>query len=498
MALNLTTDNSSVTSTGSMVGRKQQLKLVDDDTFCANDELAEEVDKKTSSNELRRNRRNPLKRMYNFCKKLRRRSSSKSDRIQAMLASSRFSEDQTRKNFRLLFAPLHEGMEGKVDQADASAKAASAAKLDISSDIKSPTPYSPPCQGSGIKAAHQSFEAADEFVEVEDPVVEEPAKEPEEPKKPAPVVQPRGSPVEKDKSILEVDGKRYKLRGIMGQGTYGMVQSAWDVDTGRKVAIKYFKIENADAHKEIEVYKNASKSMGANYLPEFLHVTKHEGKLVMITAREGHNLGNLATRIPHRRFFSQTIAMLAIELLNAFEAFHNAGYVHRDVHMGNVLAGHRDERKIFLCDLGFAQPWRKADGTHIKKKELQIAVGTSRFSSINNHKHTLYSRRDDLESMAYLLINCLAGDVPWSCCAKIADRRKKWDTTMKMKLEFEESEFFKSLPPEMQSFLTYAKQLKFDETPDYQKCRDMFEAMKHREEKKHGVRVFDWMYVWDN
>lgn len=297
------------------------------------------------------------------------------------------------------------------------------------------------------------------------------------------------------RNVIEVDGKRYTLRNVMGHGTYGYVFSAWD-EEGKKVAVKFFKNDNESAREEAEMYKIASNS-GTSYLPKLLHTTVHEGKFCIICERQGHNLGQLMMRKPSRQFFPQTIAMLGIELMNAFEDFHGAGLVHRDIHLGNVLAGHRDETKVYLCDLGFTQKWRQEDGKHVPREEYQVAVGTSRFSSINNHKHLTYSRRDDLESIAYLLIMALVGDLPWTPLQKMKDRRQKWGTIMKMKLEFEESPFFRRLPTEIQQFTSYAKSLKFDEEPDYDYMRGLFQALLKKEEDKYGKRYFDWMYCWE-
>lgn len=297
------------------------------------------------------------------------------------------------------------------------------------------------------------------------------------------------------RNVIDVDGKKYTLRNVMGAGTYGYVFSAWD-EQGKKVAVKFFKKDDENARKEAEMYRIASDS-GTSYLPKLLHTTVHEGKFCMICEREGQNLGQLMCRKPSRQFYPQTIAMLGYELMNAFEDFHNAGLVHRDIHLGNVLAGHRDETKVFLCDLGFTQRWRKEDGEHVPREEYQVAVGTSRFSSINNHKHLTYSRRDDLESIGYLLIMALTGDLPWTPLQRVKDRRQKWGMIMKMKLEFEESAFFQRLPIEIQQYISYAKSLKFDEKPDYDKMRGFFHALLKKEEKKYGKRYFDWMYCWE-
>lgn len=510
MALNLTDSQSSNnTSSQGSCNVPTKLKLLDvptANTFCDAERSEETAKRSTSSLSLssKKKSKNYIKRFSHFIsKRLHRlpetlrhgRRSSKNSRLQTLLTT------------RTALQPECKSCSADKTAGNKDAKKTGPQSTQLEIDISSSssclvTPDTPitPCKGSGTGHADDAFEAPEPQVDEDSPkklsspiirrLFPDISPAPIDP----PSEQPKAAPTDPD--VLVVDGRRYQLRGVMGAGTYGMVRSAWDIDSGKKVAVKYFKVENDDALNEIAAYKQASR--GNKYLPKFLHATRHQGRLVLITDREGCNLGTLATRITHKRFFSQTVAMLGIELMNAFEALHNAGIVHRDVHMGNVMAGHKDEREIFLCDLGFAKAWRNKDGSHVARKELQIAVGTSRFSSINNHKHTRYSRRDDMEEVAYLLINCLAGSLPWADCAKIKDRRKKWDTTMKMKLEFEESEFFRSLPAEIQCYLHEVKKLRFDEKPHYQEYRDMFTALKHREEKKHGVRYFDWMYVWEN
>ena len=68
---------------------------------------------------------------------------------------------------------------------------------------------------------------------------------------------------------------------------------------------------------------------------------------------------------------------------------------------------------IYLVDFGLSNTFIKKDGRHIEFRDSVGMVGTSRYTSLYSHLGYEQSRRDDLESLGYMLIYLLTGLLPW-------------------------------------------------------------------------------------
>ncbi len=71
-------------------------------------------------------------------------------------------------------------------------------------------------------------------------------------------------------------------------------------------------------------------------------------------------------------------------------------------------------RICYLIDYGLAKQFRDPrTRRHIPYRDDKCLTGTPRFASVNNHLGIEQSRRDDLESLAYVLIYLIKGELPW-------------------------------------------------------------------------------------
>lgn len=98
---------------------------------------------------------------------------------------------------------------------------------------------------------------------------------------------------------------------------------------------------------------------------------------------------------------------------------HVEGFVHNDLKLENILVGVKDPTQLFLIDFGLCSPYminRTSDApSHIKFVNLRYFAGNILFASKNSLRGFTKSRRDDIESLFYLLVFFLNGSqLPWS------------------------------------------------------------------------------------
>lgn len=67
---------------------------------------------------------------------------------------------------------------------------------------------------------------------------------------------------------------------------------------------------------------------------------------------------------------------------------------------------------LYVIDFGLAQEY-SINGKHCPEKLIDGIVGTTRYMSVSAHNKKEQSRRDDLESIGYMLIYLAKGELPW-------------------------------------------------------------------------------------
>jgi serine/threonine protein kinase len=150
------------------------------------------------------------------------------------------------------------------------------------------------------------------------------------------------------------------------------------------------------------------------------------------------------------------------------------------------------KQQIYIIDFGLAKRFRDPKtGLHIPYLDGKSLTGTARYASINTHLGIEQSRRDDLESLGYVLIYFLRGELPWQGM-KARTMKEKYEKIMEKKIASPIDVLCKGFPDEFASFINYTRDLKFDDRPDYGYLRRLLKTIAEREKYEMDYS-FDWV-----
>ncbi|RLV84009.1 Casein kinase I hhp1 [Meyerozyma sp. JA9] len=285
-------------------------------------------------------------------------------------------------------------------------------------------------------------------------------------------------------------GKKYRIGRKIGSGSFGDIYLGTNIISGEEVAIK---LENTKAkHPQLEyeakVYKALSGGVGIPFVRWYGTECDYNAMVIDLLGPSLEDLFNYC----NRKFTYKTVLLLADQLICRIEYIHARCFIHRDIKPDNFLMGiGRRGSQVNVIDFGLAKKYRDPrTHLHIPYRENKNLTGTARYASVNTHLGIEQSRRDDLESLGYVLIYFCKGSLPWQGL-KAATKRQKYDRIMEKKMTTPNDILTKGLPKEFLDYMNYIKTLRFEDKPDYPYLRKLFRDLFKRENYRYDY-VFDW------
>jgi len=285
---------------------------------------------------------------------------------------------------------------------------------------------------------------------------------------------------------------RFTFAEPLGKGGFAFVFAGWDNLMNENVAIK---VENKDR-------KNASRSIKKEYrllvklcnhgcpVPKAIWCGRCEDRRVMVMQRMGESLSDFF-KLCGKLFSLQTTLCVTMELITILESLHDAGVLHRDIKLQNFLTGWKNSSSFYVCDFGLSDFYvDPQNNAHIPLTKGHSRYGTVRYASLNNHRGIEQSRRDDLESLGFVLIYAAKGAVPWQTIRN-EDRRKKWSQVYEMKRRIKLSELCDGLPDCFKTFMENVRKLEFTQRPNYAYLRNIFQEEYDNQQFQRPTK-YDW------
>ena len=273
---------------------------------------------------------------------------------------------------------------------------------------------------------------------------------------------------------------RFRLIKKLGKGSFGVAYQSLDILTNKTIAIKLERKREDQRQRNVSVNTREiiilEKLENCLRVPKLIWHGQYKQYRVMALELQGMNLCDLYEGCG-RQFTLKTVIYILIECILCMQDIHSKGIVHRDIKPQNfIISRNPNSNKIFVIDFGLSSWYINSLGEHISYNDECSPVGTARYASLNNHRGIHQTRRDDLESIGYMICFFLKKELPWQGLRE-PGRVKKWKKIQQKKASTSNHSLTAGLPMEFCYYLDNVKKLKYNEKPQYSKLIRVFKKL---------------------
>ena len=288
---------------------------------------------------------------------------------------------------------------------------------------------------------------------------------------------------------MKIFGK-FQIIKIISQSSFSTVYlGKYLKEKNKYVAIKVQALNSIISELEREAYfQYHLRGIG---IPKVISFGKTRKYNILIETLLGKTINKLFEMNDNIESKMKDMCMAAIQIIDRIEFLHSKNIVHQDIKPENFLVGNPDTSIIYIIDFGLCKKYKSSrTGKHIIFSKSKKFLGTLEYCSINSMKGLELTRRDDMESIGYMLIHLIKGTLPWLGLEKI-QFLEKYETVYKIKANISNEELCKDLPIEICEYMKYVKSLKYEEEPDYEYLRQLFFSILRNINEKFDLH-FSW------
>jgi casein kinase I family protein HRR25 len=258
---------------------------------------------------------------------------------------------------------------------------------------------------------------------------------------------------------------KYNLIEKIGEGSFGSIYKGQNIRTKEYVAVKVEPImtDTKLLKNESIIYQYLNNTHG---IPLIKWFGKDMQNYYMVIDLLGSSLESLKEKT--HVFTLNFISSIGIQITLLLKSIHEKGLIHRDIKPDNFLFGlGRDKGELFLIDFGFCKSYMQ-NNKHIPFKKIHNLIGSKTYASINSHNCLELSRRDDMESLGYMLAYLYLGSLSWQYILQI-NNVNNVNIDLNEKIKELKTSIINDihLPNILVNYIKYARSLDFEQEPDY-------------------------------
>ena len=279
-----------------------------------------------------------------------------------------------------------------------------------------------------------------------------------------------------DPYINKLIFSKYLIRKKIGKGSFGIVYQGLNTSTNEKIALK---VEKKEKNQQGTLENEAMRLvyLQGEGIPKVYCYGNNQSHNLLVEELLGKSLEDIFNAYG-KPFSLKTVCVLGIEMIKRIQFIHQKYYIHRDIKPDNFMTGRgENEKNIYIIDFGLAKKYYSVSkAQHIKFCTGKHLIGTARYCARNAHRGYEQGRRDDIESIGYVLMYFLLGVLPWQGL-KIKKNEDQFEKIAEKKYNTSFEELTQGQPEEFLQFFKYIDGLKFEDQPNYVYIIGLFQTM---------------------
>lgn len=275
----------------------------------------------------------------------------------------------------------------------------------------------------------------------------------------------------------------YAIGPLLNQQKYYDIYASRNTMNGNIFSIKVENLKNCKnvLNSESSVLK---KLNATQYFPKLYDYGTNGDVCWLTIDLIGPSLAETLTFSRDGKFTVDTSLKVSLHVVKMIKLLHSNGFVHRNLDLTNINIRLAPGLPLCVSDLSNAREYRDPVlHTVIPPRSSFEALDINKYSSINVHSNTDFSRRDDLISWFYITIDLLIG-LPW-------DSYTNPDMMLNLKKNYDVEQNVKVMFPEFVEIWSYLLILSYYDEPNY----EFIETRVIRCIESNGYKnsnTFDW------